>query len=98
MGGKRSFIRLKHRSRVDLPQPEGPMMAVISRSGMLRLTDFSTWFVPYQSERSSAATAIFESCLGGVGGGDAPRSMPGRVGRLERPRSGSANFVRTPML
>ena len=27
--GVRSFMRLKERSRVDLPQPEGPMMAVI---------------------------------------------------------------------
>jgi hypothetical protein len=26
----RSFIRLKHRSTVDLPHPDGPMKAVIS--------------------------------------------------------------------
>ena len=26
----RSFIRLKHRSKVVLPQPDGPMKAVIS--------------------------------------------------------------------
>ena len=28
--GMRSFIRLKHRSTVVLPQPDGPMKAVIS--------------------------------------------------------------------
>ena len=31
----RSFIRLKQRSRVDLPQPLGPMNAVTIRSRML---------------------------------------------------------------
>ena len=30
----RSFIRLKQRSRVDLPQPDGPMNAVTARAGM----------------------------------------------------------------
>ena len=36
--GIRSFIRLKLRSRVLLPQPEGPMMAVIFRLGTSRVT------------------------------------------------------------
>ena len=27
--GMRSFMRLKHRSTVDLPQPDGPIIAVI---------------------------------------------------------------------
>jgi hypothetical protein len=34
----RSFIRLKHRSIVDLPQPDGPMNAVISFFAMSRFT------------------------------------------------------------
>ena len=32
--GTRSYMRLNTRSRVLLPQPEGPMMAVILFSGM----------------------------------------------------------------
>jgi hypothetical protein len=31
----RSFIRLRERRRVDLPQPEGPMMAVTEPGGKL---------------------------------------------------------------
>ena len=29
----RSFMRLRQRSKVDLPQPEGPIRAVTSRRG-----------------------------------------------------------------
>ena len=36
--GTRSFMRLKLRSRVLLPQPEGPMMAVIWLRGTSMLT------------------------------------------------------------
>ena len=39
-------MRLKVRSRVDLPQPEGPMNAVTLRSGMSRLMFFSAWNAP----------------------------------------------------
>ena len=34
----RSFIRLKQRSTVVLPQPEGPISAVISRSRIVMFT------------------------------------------------------------
>ncbi len=33
----RSFILLKHLSRVDLPQPEGPIKAVTLRRGKFKL-------------------------------------------------------------
>jgi hypothetical protein len=42
----RSFIRLKQRSRVDLPQPEGPMNAVTRCFGMFMLTLLSAWVSP----------------------------------------------------
>ena len=37
----RSFIRLKQRRSVDLPQPEGPMMAVTFRAGISMFTSVS---------------------------------------------------------
>ena len=39
-------MRLKVRSSVDLPQPEGPMKAVTSFSGISRLMFFSAWNLP----------------------------------------------------
>ena len=39
-------MRLKVRSRVDLPQPEGPIKAVTLLAGMSMLTFFSAWKVP----------------------------------------------------
>src|SRR5262245_44191709 len=51
MGGKRSFIRLKQRRSVDFPHPEGPMIAVMRRSGMASETPSRARCVPYQSER-----------------------------------------------
>jgi hypothetical protein len=42
----RSFIRLKQRSIVDLPQPDGPIIDVIRRAGMSKRTDLSAWNVP----------------------------------------------------
>ena len=39
-------MRLKVRSSVDLPQPDGPMKAVTFFSGMSRLMFFSAWNLP----------------------------------------------------
>ncbi len=39
-------MRFSVRSSVDLPQPEGPMNAVTSRSAMSRLMFFSAWNLP----------------------------------------------------
>jgi hypothetical protein len=42
----RSFMRLKQRNSVDLPQPLGPMKAVIALRGICRLMSFSAWVLP----------------------------------------------------
>ena len=55
--GMRSLIRLKQRSSVDFPQPEGPMKAVISRDGMSRVTSWITCFSPYWKRRFSTEMA-----------------------------------------
>ena len=39
-------MRLRLRRSVDLPQPEGPMRAVIFRSSTSRLTLLSAWKSP----------------------------------------------------
>ena len=39
-------MRLKTRSRVLLPQPDGPMIAVIRFSGMSKVTSFRAWDLP----------------------------------------------------
>src|SRR5882762_2353036 len=52
----KSFMRLRHRSRVDLPQPEGPMYAVTRCFGIDMETSFSASFSPYQSETCSIST------------------------------------------
>jgi hypothetical protein len=44
--GYSSYMRLKVRSSVDLPQPDGPMKAVTFFSGMSRLMPFSAWNLP----------------------------------------------------
>ena len=43
----RSFMRLKQRSSVDLPQPEGPMKAVTFFSGTSRSMSWRAWACPY---------------------------------------------------
>ena len=62
----RSFSRLMQRSSVDLPQPEGPMKAVICFSGISIEISLSAFFSPYQSERSSMCRIGFSIC--GPGG------------------------------
>ena len=44
--GMRSFIRSMVRRKVDLPQPEGPMRAVILLALMSMEMSFSAWFSP----------------------------------------------------
>ena len=39
-------MRLNTRSRVVLPQPDGPMIAVIRFSGISNVTSFSAWVFP----------------------------------------------------
>ena len=49
--GTRSFIRFRVFRKVDLPQPEGPIRAVISRSPMSSEISFSALKSPYQRFR-----------------------------------------------
>src|SRR6185437_9900335 len=49
-------MRLNTRSRVDLPQPDGPMIAVTRFSGMSRLMFFSAWKSPYRKLRLRTAS------------------------------------------
>ena len=50
--GTRSFIRLNIFRNVDLPQPDGPMRAVISFAGISMLISFSARKSPYQRLQS----------------------------------------------
>jgi len=42
----RSFIRLNTRRSVDLPQPDGPMMAVIFLGAIAKETSMMAWKSP----------------------------------------------------
>ena len=41
-----SCIRFRQRRKVDLPQPDGPMMAVTESAGTSRDTFFRIWLEP----------------------------------------------------
>src|SRR6056297_3984697 len=60
-----SFMRLRHRSRVDLPQPDGPMRAVTWLAWIFMEMPCRAWFSPYQKSRSSIS--IFGCTVGFVG-------------------------------
>src|SRR5205809_49785 len=53
-----SCIRLRHRIRVDFPQPEGPMTAVTMRSSMSIVISWIASFSPYQAETDSTLSLI----------------------------------------
>src|SRR5262245_57694326 len=73
----RSFRRLKQRSSVDLPQPDGPMNAVTMFLGMSSEISCSEREAPYHSE--SCITWIIG--LGMLGGGVDVRSPLGACAR-----------------
>ena len=50
--GERSFIRLKQRSNVDFPQPDGSDERDDQPVGDVEVTFFSAWNLPYQRDRS----------------------------------------------
>src|SRR5687767_10601725 len=54
--GMVSCMRLRQRRRVDLPQPEGPMIAVTWRSGASNETPRTACVLPNQASRPSART------------------------------------------
>ena len=68
-------MRLTDRSKVDLPQPDGPIRAVTCRAGTVRLMSESAWFGPYQKENSRASSAT--TC--GFDASDASRAAAGRA-------------------
>ena len=51
-------MRLKVRSSVDLPQPDGPMKAVARFRGISRLTPLRAWKSPYQRLKSLMVMAV----------------------------------------
>ena len=76
----RSFIRLKQRSSVLLPQPEGPIRAVILLRGMSIVMSLSARDGPYQTERPRV-----ESTIGSLGS----RRCGGGGAGLDRRRVGA---------
>src|SRR5947199_8452526 len=53
-----SCIRLRHRIRVDFPQPEGRMTAVTMRPSMSIVISWIASFSPYQAETDSTLSMI----------------------------------------
>ena len=51
----RSFIRFSERSRVDLPQPDGPISAVTSPRWKVRLISYRAWALPYHRLKSDTS-------------------------------------------
>src|SRR5438874_12364736 len=46
-----SFMRLRLRKKVDLPQPDGPIKATTEHSGIVSETSYRACVSPYQNER-----------------------------------------------
>src|SRR6476661_8305564 len=70
--GTVSCMRLRQRSSVDLPHPDGPMIAVTSRSRKSTETLRTAGCLPNQAERSTTARSV-----GGIPE-PGPRRQPGR--------------------
>src|ERR671932_2638939 len=76
-----SCMRLRQRMSVLLPQPEGPMMAVIRRGAMLSETFSIAFRSPYQafnSRTSSLGPASGSNAGGGGDGAGSPTEMESR--------------------
>src|SRR6266699_5201569 len=56
--GTSSCMRLRQRTKVDLPQPEGPIIAVTVCGSTERLISKSACFRPYQASRCCTVKAI----------------------------------------
>src|SRR5262245_35147855 len=61
----RSFMRLRTRRNVDLPQPDGPIMATTDRSGMSREMSNRAWLGPYQNDRPWTLNLARTPCKSG---------------------------------
>ena len=68
-------MRLIHRRKVLVPQPEGPMKAVICWAGISSSRPLSAWNEPYQLEKPRTVMAVCVGavgsavCMAGLGGG-----------------------------
>ena len=51
------MMRLDARKSVDLPHPDGPIIAVIFPAGTTRLTSCRAWKSPYQRLKSTTSMA-----------------------------------------
>src|SRR6266516_2881756 len=56
--GTSSCMRLRQRTKVDLPHPDGPIMAVTVCGSTERLISKSACFRPYQASRCCTVKAI----------------------------------------
>ena len=77
----KSFIRLKQRSSVLLPQPDGPINAVILLRGMSIVMFLSARLDPYQTERSRVESTTGSSSRGRAPAPRAPREVSAGHGR-----------------
>ena len=89
-------MRLRHRRNVDLPQPEGPISAVIDCLWMSSETPLTASAVPYETERSSMSNTT--SLLVGAALGvpvDATEASDGTAGVSDR--GGSTTLTGTSL-
>ena len=81
-------MRLKERSSVLLPQPEGPMMAVTLCPGTSSVTCLSAWCVPYH--RSKSRVTMHGAAVPGSGATASPGGpLPADRGRSLRRQLGA---------
>src|SRR5262245_5593843 len=61
----RSFMRLRVRRKVDLPQPDGPIRAITEHSGMVSEMSHRACLGPYQKlrPRTTNLALVFGSCV-----------------------------------
>src|SRR5437764_15006506 len=62
--GTTSCMRLMARRNVDLPQPDGPIMAVTCLGSMVMLTSAMAWVVPYQALSPSMSMRLATASSG----------------------------------
>src|SRR6266566_4236925 len=57
-------MRLRQRSSVDFPHPDGPMIAVTDRPGISSVTSPTAWVAPYHAFRRSVRIAGVSTAAG----------------------------------
>src|ERR1700722_7829188 len=79
-------MRLRQRKKVDLPQPEGPMIAVTRRSPKAKLTSLTACCSPKYAFRpstvSSGLASTWDSVSAAVAAAIAARATPGSMESL----------------